>query len=88
MDNYSEGNTDQIKNAKIILACGGVFVGAFIMARSHDHAYDSLIADTRDSAQRLNDRGWTAQLPSNPLKRNIAIRAFKQMRKIIFGILK
>ncbi|MBQ6554969.1 MAG: hypothetical protein IJL89_07050, partial [Firmicutes bacterium] len=45
-----------IKKAKIILACGGAFVG--------DHAYDSLE------------------------KRNIANRAVKQMRKIIFGILK
>ncbi len=28
----------KFKKTKIILADGGAFVGAFIMARSHDHA--------------------------------------------------
>ena len=46
----------KIKKAKIILACGGVFVG--------DHAN------------------------VKPKRRNIANRAVKQIRKIIFGILK
>ena len=56
----------KIQKAKIILAGGGAFVGAFIMARSHDHAYDSLIADTRDKrveAQRQRLDGSAAIQP-------------------------
>ena len=48
----------KIKKAKIILACGGAFVG--------DHAYDSLIADTRDKrveAQRQRLDGSAAIQP-------------------------
>ena len=54
----------KFKKTKIILADGGAFAGAFIMARSHDHAN------------------------VKPNRLNIANRAVKQMRKIIFGILK
>ena len=58
------------------------------MARSHDHAYDSLIADTRDKRVEAQRHRLDGSAAIQPIRLNIANRAVKQMRKIIFGNLK
>ena len=58
------------------------------MALSHDHTYDSLIADTCDKRVEAQRQRLDGSAAIKPIKRNIANRAVKQMCKIIFGILK
>ena len=70
----------KFKKTKIILADGGAFVG--------DHANVKPIADTRDKRVEAQRQRLDGSAAIQPIRLNIANRAVKQIRKIIFGILK